>query len=442
MKKVMLCFMLLVLCFFTLSAQRKSVAGFSANLTDFSTPDALKGSSINNIFEGGKWSKVKEMDAGFSIYYFGGISSKINYSIRYNGVFGSTFSSVQPNLKEYYNELEGSAHAFLLKPHVLLNPFITAGIGIGNYWKKNGFQTYVPLGVGLQINLMDESYFFLQANYRRSLNRSNVPDNIFYSLGVAQNLIEKKEPKATALPVDVIPMVSDKDGDGVEDSKDKCPDQAGDVALHGCPDRDGDRVADIDDHCPGVAGHVRYFGCPIPDKDKDGLNDENDKCPDIAGVVRYNGCPVPDSDGDGVNDEEDRCPNVKGNIANSGCPEIKKEIIEKLTYAVKNIYFNSGSAQLQKASYKTLDEIAEVLKNNAELIVRFEGHTDNSGDAEMNLKLSEERANAVKMYIVDKGVSSERISSSGFGEQSPIADNKTVDGRKINRRVEIKLSNH
>jgi len=81
------------------------------------------------------------------------------------------------------------------------------------------------------------------------------------------------------------------------------------ASLKGCPDRDGDGIADIDDKCPDVKGLARYQGCPIPDTDKDGINDEEDKCPTVPGVARYQGCPIPDTDGDGVNDEEDKCIN-------------------------------------------------------------------------------------------------------------------------------------
>lgn len=133
-----------------------------------------------------------------------------------------------------------------------------------------------------------------------------------------------------------------------------------------------------------VPGLAKYQGCPIPDTDKDGINDENDKCPTVAGVARYEGCPIPDGDGDGINDEEDKCPAVPGVASNGGCPEIKEEVKQKVEYAAKNIFFNTGSAQLLKKSFKPLDEVVTILNENPTLLLDIEGHTDNTGKPEKN----------------------------------------------------------
>jgi hypothetical protein len=116
------------------------------------------------------------------------------------------------------------------------------------------------------------------------------------------------------------------------------------VNLPGCPDRDGDGIADGDDKCPDVAGLARYQGCPVPDTDKDGINDEADKCPTVPGLARYQGCPIPDTDGDGVNDEEDKCINEKGRL-NFGCPVIDEKTIERVNRAAQNV-FATGSHKL------------------------------------------------------------------------------------------------
>lgn len=118
----------------------------------------------------------------------------------------------------------------------------------------------------------------------------------------------------------------DRDGDGIVDSLDKCPDEKGVIQYDGCPvpDSDNDGIADDSDNCPTVAGVAKYKGCPPPDRDGDKINDEDDKCPDQPGVARYDGCPVGDRDNDGVNDDDDKCINVPGTISNFGCPENKK----------------------------------------------------------------------------------------------------------------------
>ena len=210
--------------------------------------------------------------------------------------------------------------------------------------------------------------------------------------------------------------------------------------LNGCPDRDGDGIADKDDKCPDTKGLAKYNGCPIPDSDGDGVNDEEDKCPSVAGVQRYQGCPVPDADNDGVNDEEDKCPNLAGVRENQGCPVISEEITKKVGMAAKNILFVTGSAKLQKSSYKGLNDVVKILQDNPDMKLSIEGHTDNVGSDDKNQVLSENRANTVKDYVVSKGIDASRITSSGFGETKPLADNKTAAGRQQNRRSELILS--
>jgi outer membrane protein OmpA-like peptidoglycan-associated protein len=236
--------------------------------------------------------------------------------------------------------------------------------------------------------------------------------------------------------------VTDRDGDGVLDSLDDCPDTPGLAALKGCPDKDGDGIADKDDKCPDVAGLAKYQGCPIPDTDGDGINDEEDKCPTVAGVARYQGCPVPDTDHDGVNDEEDKCPNEAGPASNFGCPVIDVAVVEKVNKAAQNIFFATGSSKLLAKSYKSLKDVAQILKDNPSYKVAIDGHTDNTGSDDLNQKLSETRANSVKTYLQSNGVDENRITATGYGETKPIADNKTAAGRARNRRVEMTLTNY
>lgn len=234
----------------------------------------------------------------------------------------------------------------------------------------------------------------------------------------------------------------DRDGDGIADDNDACPDQAGSAALKGCPDRDNDNIPDKDDACPDVPGLAKYKGCPIPDTDKDGINDEEDKCPLVAGVARYQGCPIPDTDRDGVNDEDDKCPNEPGPASNFGCPVIAAAVIEKINLAAKNIFFVTGSSKLLAKSFSSLDNVVKILKDNPTYMVDIEGHTDTTGTHEKNMILSNQRASSVKAYMVSKGIDESRITSKGFGPDRPIASNKTTAGKAQNRRVEMKLRNY
>jgi OOP family OmpA-OmpF porin len=182
-----------------------------------------------------------------------------------------------------------------------------------------------------------------------------------------------------------------------------------------------------------------FNGCP--DTDGDGIEDSKDKCTTQIGTAKYEGCPVPDTDGDGLNDDYDKCPTVSGTIANNGCPEeIKKvEMQQKIDISAKTILFENGSAKLLSNSYSSLDEVTKILTDDSALSLDIEGHSDSVGDISFNTNLSQNRAETVMNYFVTKGISASRLTAKGFGSTQPVADNTTADGRKQNRRVVLKL---
>jgi OmpA-OmpF porin, OOP family len=222
----------------------------------------------------------------------------------------------------------------------------------------------------------------------------------------------------------------DTDGDGITDADDKCPQTAGKAELGGCPDTDGDGIIDADDKCPQVAGKAELGGCP--DGDGDGITDADDKCPTEAGKPALQGCP--DRDGDGIADADDKCPDQAGVPAEQGC---LPAAVAKFTGAIKGIQFQINSAKITAGSFPTLDAAIAVLQQYPTLRLRIEGHTDNSGKPDLNLQLSQDRAESVKTYMVSKGVDVARIDAVGLGDTKPTADNKTNAGRIQNRRIEF-----
>jgi outer membrane protein OmpA-like peptidoglycan-associated protein len=237
----------------------------------------------------------------------------------------------------------------------------------------------------------------------------------------------------------------DNDKDGITDSLDKCPSEAGIVENLGCPDKDSDGDGTVDrlDKCPDVAGIADLNGCADKDTDGDGIVDRLDKCPSEAedkdGFQDQDGCPDPDNDGDGFPDETDKCPNNPGVAENEGCPKTKE--ITRGQLILKGVTFESGKAVLLLGSYKVLDEMAESLREWPEVTIEIQGHTDNTGNAALNLTLSQERAETVRQYMISKGIAPERLTAIGYGQDKPIADNKTASGRAQNRRVEINRTN-
>lgn len=230
--------------------------------------------------------------------------------------------------------------------------------------------------------------------------------------------------------------IPDTDGDGVNDEVDQCVSVAGVAKYNGCPipDTDGDGINDENDKCVNVAGIAKYNGCPIPDTDGDGVNDENDKCPTVAGLAAYDGCPNPDRDNDGVADADDRCPDVPGPATNAGCP-----VIESATFNSRMINFESGSATLTAQSKRDLVQGANLLNSPGflKLKVHIDGHTDSVGSKTSNHSLSHRRAESVRNELIKNGVDPHRLIAAGYGEDRPIADNSTAEGRAQNRRVEL-----
>jgi outer membrane protein OmpA-like peptidoglycan-associated protein len=330
------------------------------------------------------------------------------------------------------NELDVAANIRMFKESARVNPFLTAGIGGSLYGSE--FGAFAPLGTGLQFNIGDgRTFATAQAQFRLAIT-DNTTDHLYYSLGLHQNF-GRKEVAAPAPPVPAMAPV-DTDGDGILDIEDLCPTVAGKAEFKGCPDTDNDGIQDADDKCPQQAGVAKYQGCPVPDTDGDGINDENDKCPQQPGVAQYQGCPIPDRDGDGINDDVDKCPDIKGVAAKQGCPDF----MEIYKFDHRYVQFITGSAKLTKTATSELDKLVRALNDYPTIKVNVDGHTDNTGKAEFNMKLSHARAKSVVDYLVKKGISADRLIANGFGQEKPIADNATKEGRSINRRVEF--SNH
>lgn len=230
----------------------------------------------------------------------------------------------------------------------------------------------------------------------------------------------------------------DTDGDGIEDRQDSCATVAGLAEFLGCPDTDGDGIEDKLDACPNEKGPLEYYyGCPVRDTDRDSVEDKLDACLLVPGKVEFRGCP--DTDNDGVEDMLDVCPSLAGSKENKGCPIVEKKDQEKLDLAVKAVKFQTGKAVLLKQSSKILTDIANILTKYPYYNLSVEGHTDSAGNDKKNLILSEKRAQACVDFLIKKGVDKSRLTSKGFGETKPVADNKTAAGKTKNRRVEFNL---
>ena len=239
-------------------------------------------------------------------------------------------------------------------------------------------------------------------------------------------------------------LPKDTDGDGVLDMWDECPDTPPGVPVNsrGCEimdmerDSDGDRVPDYRDDCPNtpIGSAVDDKGCSL-DSDEDGVPTDRDLCPASrpGADVDENGCEN-DSDGDGVLDQHDRCPDTArgARVDIYGC-ELSDVI------SLPGVNFATGSDRMLPGAEQLLRDAAATLNKYPNLQVEVAGHTDDVGDATLNLGLSDRRAKTVLDALVRYGVDETRLSYRGYGEEEPIADNASPDGRAVNRRVELRI---
>jgi len=265
---------------------------------------------------------------------------------------------------------------------------------------------------------------------------------------------------------------SDNDSDGVANGVDRCPNTAvgATVDASGCPrDTDNDNIADGVDKCPDTPPGVLVdaSGCP-KDSDGDSIADGLDRCSDTpkGAVVDALGCPG-DEDSDGVLDGLDRCPRtpIGATVNASGCaagqtqnrapapaapaqpsaapprpspPRIDLPVGSGGATVLEGVSFESGSARLQPGSYVELDSLVKVLLSNPNLKMEIGSHTENVGTPADNLRLSTLRAEAVRNYLVAKGVPFQQIVARGYGATVPRTQDTTPRGRAANRRVEIR----
>jgi OOP family OmpA-OmpF porin len=248
----------------------------------------------------------------------------------------------------------------------------------------------------------------------------------------------------------------DRDGDGIPDKRDKCPDQPenynGYQDEDGCPDdpdTDLDGIPDSRDACllepEDKDGYLDDDGCPDPDNDADGIPDTRDKCPnepeDFDGFQDDDGCPDPDNDGDKVLDVDDMCPDTPGPAGGErpGCPKTNSNIIITANEIriTQQIQFDLDKATIKPVSFKILDEVALVLNQNPKIHIEIQGHTDNQGAADHNMKLSQARADSVRQYLVSKGVEVGRLQARGYGMTQPLVKNDTAANKALNRRVQF-----
>jgi outer membrane protein OmpA-like peptidoglycan-associated protein len=304
---------------------------------------------------------------------------------------------------------------------------------------------------------LDEANMF-RAEDHLIVARSNA--QAAYDLSPATKCSERRfvmdEPRPTPKPT---PKPGDSDGDGYVDTDDECPDKPetynGVDDLDGCPDdpdSDGDGLSDSKDACELVPedkdGYLDEDGCPDNDNDLDRVPDAKEAKPECVdqpedpdGFQDEDGCPDLDNDGDEVLDREDECPmtpGVKGG-ARPGCPQKSTLVVvtEREIKITQQIHFAFNRAVIRPESFPVLDAVAQVLKDNPKIVIEVQGHTDNVGGNSVNKPLSQQRAEACRKYLIEKGIGSNRLTAVGYGSDRPLVPNTEERNRALNRRVQF-----
>ena len=440
------------------SAQENGYWTFSAglNAVDFNVPN-----TYTNPYESSNFA----IDFGGETFFkdlFQRYDMNWNWSAYFFEVRRYTSNNFSLNSRISLNKITEIAPPRVFNENINYNYF-NADLGV-NYslFEKGPFEPYIGIGTGItRINGQNQSHLNFTGGINLWLNENiglvvntlfkNNTNNNFYNyfqhdIGLIIKS-KKKDQDNDGVPdiEDQCPEIPgkaelngcpDTDNDGVTDAEDKCPTVAGTKKLNGCPDTDGDGIADPEDKCPTKPGNKSAQGCP--DADKDGIQDEKDQCPYKPGPESNSGCPQTDSDNDGVFDNLDNCPNEAGSAENSGCPEFGAADAATMKSFTNGLNFIVDTLKLYPESQELLVQIAAKIKTYTSTIFVIDAHTDSRGTYEENQKLSDRRADAIVKELIKLGVPAQNLIAKGMGERYPIATNMYMDGRRKNRRVEIK----
>ncbi|MDI9365099.1 MAG: OmpA family protein [Flavobacterium sp.] len=466
-------------CFSTLSFGQGNALGVHVSTTEY--VGDLNNNSFANLYQfnfialGGGLSLQQKLNASFNL-----VESAFYNKVQYKTLdktlgVDANFFTLNLKLKYKFN------NGYLLGEKAFFAPFLTVGAGAtytsainsGLFQAPFAVNEFIPdlaAGAGAVIRFSQKFYLEYAATFHQPMfdgwdgvTKDKNDLYLQHSLGLIFTLKTQEK--------------KDTDGDGVKDSRDKCPETpAGtEVDFWGCPktiksnDDDSDGVRNRYDECPNTprGTTVNQRGCPITirstDDDGDGVKNRYDECPDTPPDTKVgaNGCPekvytsnsntsnynspsttppvVSDDDGDGVPNSSDKCPYTYGSSKNYGCPEVREESKKRLEFATHGIYFETGKATIKPLSYSVLNDIVAILQEYKDYHVRLAGHTDAVGSNINNYQLSDDRVISVKNYLISKGVNAYRFETRGFGKTRPVASNTTVEGRSENRRVEIQL---
>ncbi len=488
--------------------EKPSTFAFHTFYNDFRTAQQIRTTSLKNVLDNHLWSKLGQMQMGFGVNYLKGINNNLDFIGTLDG--SSTdylFKDGTTNGKSaFLLDVNGAVNLKLLTDRHKIVPYLSGGAGFSMYQGKTGF--YLPIGAGLQFNLINEAFVFTNFQYRRALT-SDVNNHFQYNIGVGASLAKKKAKPVPTIAIVPVALPAKKEAVippsdlivSVIDEATGQPLPYVQVALTGPEGKK--QYGSTDDYgrvifkemSPAdytVRGTLNDIGSTEKGIKKDYFTltenqinitlTHNDPRFTLSGVVINKTKNIPEGGADvNVTNTADHSLATIQSHAGDGVfrTQLKGESdftlvgkkanyisnIEKITtrglnrsttlyvklelaieearagqsIQLNNIYFEVGKANLNTKVSSDLDKLIQFLKDNPEAKLEIQGHTDNKGKSEMNIKLSQSRASSVVEYLSNNGIESSRLIAKGYGSSQPVAENATAAGRAKNRRVVMKV---
>lgn len=318
----------------------------------------------------------------------------------------------------YHFEKSGSSWA----------PYLVAGVGQQKFSNDNNYdEDDAQLNAGVGIKYKMTSQFHFRSDVRATVGNDEADVGGLFNLGLVYIFGDAS---------------SNANDDAVEQKREQLAQEVNEQKAK-ASETLAEKAEDAEEVVEEKAEDAKEAGAAaiaaVVDSDNDGVDDNKDNCANTPeGIaVDANGCEN-DSDGDGVADSKDQCPNTTQDlkITENGC---YADLTEAVSFKL-DVNFASGSAELTQDSKASIDELADIMKQNVNAKVAVKGYTDSTGSAAFNQQLSQKRAESVKQALLEAGIEESRVTSEGLGEQDPVADNNTAEGRKANRRVMADIS--
>ena len=301
-----------------------------------------------------------------------------------------------------------------------IRPFIKFGYGVsgidrGLFGDTIPFSQYfsktLSPGIGVQFRITDHFGFEISSSFNKAIDINGIT-HLRHKASIYLGIGDR-----------------DKDGDGIINRKDKCPKTPGILEFNGCPDSDSDGIPDLEDKCPNEPGEKLNEGCP----EKDEVLNENKIIPNKNKEIQLE-VVSPTFSVNSTNTKEKSENKVSEDVLG-----ISSSITDKINEN-RIIYFPAVSTKiLGKKNLVKLKSIINLLSKEQDLRVLLQGHSSDDGDSFLNLNLSRDRANSIKRTLIDSGIDPDRIEIKALGEEEPIFDNKSFNGRGFNRCVLITI---